>query len=75
MESGKWALINNGFVENIILADKDFIKQISNQYTHIVDIDSATPYPSIGWLFNAIDGSFETPPVTEGAIVLGETND
>lgn len=75
MESGKWALIKNGFVKNTIIADKEFVKQISNDWDYIIDIDNANPYPSIGWLFNAVDGSFETPPVSEGAIVLGEAND
>ena len=70
MESGKWALIKNGFVVNTILADEEFIKLISNEYDYIVDIDNANPYPSIGWLFNPTDGSFETPPVISGAVIL-----
>ena len=44
-----YALINNGKVENMIVADADFIQGIQNDYTSIVPIDNVSPRPCIGW--------------------------
>ena len=70
MESGKYALIKDGFVVNTILADKEFVKQILNQWDYIINIDNARPYPGIGWMFNSIDGSFELPVIANETIII-----
>ena len=57
-----YALINNGFVENVIVADSSFISLINSNWQHCVQIDSADPMPAIGWSY---DGSNFSPPVEE----------
>lgn len=54
-----YALISNGVVQNIIVADANFIAGISANWQHCVRIDQLDPVPGIGWSY---DGATFTPP-------------
>ena len=59
-----YALINNGIVENTIVAEPDFISIIENDYEYIVQISTDPGNPSIGWSY---DGqNFHPPQDDEG---------
>lgn len=61
-----YALIKNNKVENIIVADFDFVQMILPDWQHIEPIDSQaemTLSVGIGWSWTAQDGF--TPPVVE----------
>jgi hypothetical protein len=55
-----YALIRNGIVENVIVADAAFIEVISNNWDDIVDITD-TGY-GVGWTY---DGEEFAAPVVE----------
>jgi len=57
-----FALIQNGLVENVIVADANFISGISGQWQYCVRIDQLDPVPGIGWTY---DGANFAPPVEE----------
>mgnify|MGYP000125491150 CR=1 FL=1 len=57
----QYALINNNKVENIIVADQEFIDDISNQYQHIESLDQPGELNiGIGWSWSQ-NGGFSAP--------------
>lgn len=60
--SSVYALINNGVVENSIVAEESFLTNIENDYDLIIQIDSLDPMPGVNWTY--IDEVF-TAPVNE----------
>lgn len=62
-----YALINNGIVENTIVASPDFLSTIENNYEYIIQIDGLTPMPGINWRY--IDGTFHGIPSPEDVVV------
>jgi hypothetical protein len=50
-----WALIKNGLVENVIVADIEFIKGICDQWDFCQGLPENSPV-GIGWTY--IDGEF-----------------
>lgn len=59
-----WALIKNGVVENTIIADQDFIDQISSQWEHCVRIDEMEPRPGVGMEYNGSSFIFPAQIIT-----------
>lgn len=57
----KKALIRDGIVVNIIVADDAFCESIANQYDNIICITNIHPYPGPGWLCDEND-EFSEPP-------------
>lgn len=47
-----YALVKTGIVENVIVADSDFILGIQNQYDNIVEILPEQHRPQIGWSYD-----------------------
>ena len=63
----EYALIKNGKVENVIVADPDFITLIAPEWDHIERIDTPEEIAlgvGIGWGWNAQDG-FIRPPAPD----------
>lgn len=63
----EYALIKNGKVENVIVADPDFIALIAPELDHIEALDTLHEQGlgvGIGWCWNAQDG-FIRPPAPE----------
>jgi len=61
-----YALVKNSIVENIIVADQEFIDSIMDQYEHIEAIDTLAEQNlnvSIGWNWN-IETGFTNPNPT-----------
>lgn len=57
-----YALINNSIIENIIVADDDFVQLIKDNYEAIVFLNPLYDtgiYPAIGWSY--LDGVFSLP--------------
>jgi len=52
----EYALIKSGRIEQIIVADPDFIQHIASQWDHIAQADGVC---AIGWGW---DGGFVPPP-------------
>lgn len=52
-----YALIKDGKVENMIVADEAFISKIQAQWEHCVRVDNLDVQPSIGWDFDGSDFS------------------
>jgi hypothetical protein len=62
----QYALINNNKVENIIVADQEFIDAISNQYQHIESLDQPGEHNiGVGWSWNQNDGFYAPEPEPE----------
>lgn len=62
MSNKNWILIKNEIVENIILADDNFINSIRSQYDEVIDhatIPDAPMRPAIGGRY--ANGTFDTP--------------
>lgn len=60
----QYALINNNKVENIIVADQEFIDAISDQYQHIESLDQPGELNiGVGWSWSQ-NGGF-SPPTPE----------
>lgn len=57
-----FALVNDGVVENRIVAETEFILQISSQWQFVVRVDELEQQPDIGWTY---DGSNFAPPSEE----------
>jgi hypothetical protein len=55
----RWALVQSGVVENIIIAESDFITAIEGDWEYCVDLTGADPHPQIGWTY---DGETFSPP-------------
>lgn len=62
-----YALIKNGIVQNVIVADEEFISSISDQYDHIEALDTPEEQKVAGpgWLYDSIAGEFTSPPEPE----------
>ncbi len=61
----KYALVRNNFVENVIVADPDFIQIIESEWDHIEAIDTFQEQGmgiGIGWSWNAQDGFVQPTP-------------
>jgi L-fucose mutarotase/ribose pyranase (RbsD/FucU family) len=54
-----YAIINNGQVENVIVADAEFASQVAAE--SVVLIDNLNPQPAIGWLYNSETQIFTDP--------------
>lgn len=54
-----FALIKNGVVQNVIVADQTFIDNKVSGYDHKIRIDNLDPIPGIEWEY---DGSVFTNP-------------
>lgn len=66
MQEIHYALIKEGTVENIIVADEDFIKVIEEQYEGVVHLNpfyEALIFPSLGWKYS--NGEFTNPASSE----------
>lgn len=50
--TGVYALIKQGFVRNVIVADDAFCKQIQSEWDYVVRIDELNPPPQMGWRFD-----------------------
>jgi len=60
-----YAIINNGVVENTIVADETFVSQIQIQHEAVVRIDNLEPQPGIGWNYSAPSTFTDPqPPIT-----------
>lgn len=57
-----FALIKDGFVQNTIVADQDFIDGVKDQYDACVEISLSPGSPSIGWSY---DGEVFSAPVVD----------
>lgn len=54
-----YALIKNGKVKNIILADAEFLPHIQSEWDYIVNVEELSPRPSIGWDYDQPSNTFE----------------
>lgn len=54
-----YAIVNNGQIENVIVADANFASGIEAE--HVVLIDALDPQPAIGWLYNSETQIFTDP--------------
>ncbi len=59
----RYALIKNGFVQNVIVADPSFVATLSG-YSHIEALDKPgeQKVAGPGWAYNAVTGEFTAPP-------------
>ena len=65
----KYALIKSNIVENIIVAQSDFIETIRHEWDHIIQLDEDSPV-GVGWTY---DGSkFIKPEAPEVPVVEPE---
>lgn len=53
-----YALIANSIVENMIVAEPDFIPAIEADWDAVVRVDHLALVPHIGWIYDSGDGSF-----------------
>lgn len=58
----KFALIKDGIVKNIIVAEQDFLPHIQDQYDYIIDVSEMAHYPGPGWSY---DGQTFSTPILE----------
>jgi hypothetical protein len=54
----EFALIRNGIVENVIVAESDFMDHIRGQWDQVVEVN-VDEKPGVGWIY---DGSVFVPP-------------
>lgn len=61
----RYALIKNGIVENVIVAEADFIQHIQAQYDHIEALDTPDEEKvgGPGWSYDAVTGTFTEPVI------------
>lgn len=45
---GKYILVKNGLVDNIVLADDNFLETVKNDYDAIIDWDQHPASPNVG---------------------------
>jgi len=59
----RYALIKNGFVQNVIVADPSFAATIEG-YSHVEALDEPgeQKVAGPGWAYNAVTGEFTAPP-------------
>jgi len=58
----RFACIRNGKIENVIVAEEDFIPKLREFQPHweaVVRVDALKPEPGIGWTYK--DGGFQAP--------------
>lgn len=51
----EWALIKDGIVENIIVADEEFINLIRDNYDDCICIDNESPRPNKNWIYDGLN--------------------
>lgn len=56
-----YALIKNGIVVNVIVADPNFISLIQSKWDYCVRIDNLNPCPRIGDLYDGSQFAFQIP--------------
>lgn len=58
-----YALIKNGIVQNIIVAEPDFLELIKADYDVIKEVEEAHGAFSPGWSYNADTDTYSAPPI------------
>lgn len=58
---GRWALIKDSKVRNVIKAEADFAAKISAAWDATVDVSDLDPQPAIGWDYDGTN--FTSPPL------------
>lgn len=58
----EYSLIKNGVVENIIVANDEFVAKLATTYDEIVPVDNLNR-PSVGWIRS--QGQFQNPKKAE----------
>lgn len=58
------ALIKNGIIENVIIADNEFVESIKDDWDEIKDISDIKA--GIGWEFNSSKKEFHSPQKNQG---------
>ena len=67
----RYALIKNNVVENVILADKNFIKTISSNYDYVRQVTNMPVGP--GWSYDSTTKTFKEPtPPSVPTLTLDE---
>jgi len=61
----QYALIRAGVVENIIIADDDFIPLIQNDWDHVLRVNDSPNIPHIGIGWTYVDGAFVAPVINQ----------
>lgn len=61
--NNRYALIKNGTVQNVIVADADFISTIASEYDHIelLDTSEEQKVAGPGWIYVSETGEFVAP--------------
>lgn len=57
----RFACVRNLVIENVIVADYDFLPLIQSQWDYILRVDDLTPEPCIGSTYNVDTGEFTLP--------------
>lgn len=61
-----WALVLDGVVDNVIVATEtvaDTYLKPGGDYDNVIDLTDRDPQPGPGWLYNAGNNTFSSPPV------------
>lgn len=56
-----FALVKNGIVDNIIVADQEFVNQLTAQYDYILDVSQYEITPQIGWEYDSEEDTCIVP--------------
>lgn len=65
----RFALIKFGVVENIAIAEQEFIESVADQWTHAVPLSDDSSV-AIGWSYDAATSAFARPPVVEQVVTV-----
>lgn len=70
LKVSNWAVINDNIVVNTIVADINFINNISQFYQYLVNLDHFIGQPISGnWTYNAQQNTF-SPPIVDPVAIL-----
>lgn len=58
-----YALIKNGAVANVIVADEEFIATIQAEWDAVINVTDLNPKPAVGWAYG--EGVFTAPTEPE----------
>lgn len=61
-----FALVNENVVQNMIIAEQEFIDSISSEWQFCIDVTEMENQPCIGWSYDSVNDLFIDPnPVPE----------
>lgn len=64
-----FAQIKDNQIKNIIVANEETqLSHFAENFNYLIEVNREPGSPGVGWLFNPVDHSFQSPPQPEASV-------